>query len=389
MNVSVTVASIIQVIIFVCFFIGISSIRYLGNTLISREMKRLIWIGILGITLGIIKNSLGQAPPYMFTDLLTLTNLVIAPAVSIGFQKLMLMRQVRTTFLNILVLICIFLAIVHITGMQTALLGSFVRYNSTAVRYSSIYLGFYGGALMLYRTSRFKEVCLVLSAIVVSLAALGKWSIPASVILVAILVNQYNLKFRKRFLFVVIPMVVFIVIQIGIADYFATRQGFYNFADFITKRVVVDGAVRQVGSTEIYVNVRDGSRFAMWEDIIVRVARSPWIGIGIGRRALDDLGPNTHNVFVFYLGCFGVPVFLLFLIQTFRFYRCVFQQLCGSSKERFVFICWSGYLLFSFSVGASFDQGFNIFFAFLPVGVFIINRCLNTKPWVTSGIVRS
>jgi O-antigen ligase len=166
-----------------------------------------------------------------------------------------------------------------------------------------------------------------------------------------------------------IVVLLFLSLTLG-GDRLAQRHGFDDFDAFLYNRVLLKDSTVEVGTTGIFINVRDSGRFEMWQDSIERTLDSPWLGIGIGSRPLDVIGANTHNVAIFMLGSMGIPLFTLYCIQLVRLFRLVLLRLPNDRRYHFAFWGWLGYVVLGFSVGASFDQAFNVLFASLPFGFF-------------------
>lgn len=378
MTISTVIYNIVQTSIFLLFLIFFVKKQNTFEKKIRQKLFAILFIQTVGLIFAIL-NSITNPPRYFIDDLVTLLNLMVAPFVAIiSYHLLVKYKKIKIFIVNIFIIFGLYFLFGKLFSVQLPFLGSFLRSDSTAVAYSLIYIGFIGITLILEKKLLRRGYTLVLIAIVVGILTLAKWSIPAAIILSLLLVIIYKNSDEKR-LSPTIKMLIagtvlatftIFLLQGGL-DMIAQKSGFNNFYQFIYERIIHDSAKQQIGNSSYSTFIRDGGRFPMWQDIIERTFNSPFTGIGVGQRPIINDGPNTHNVWVFLFGNYGIPIFLICIMQLFLFYRFIYKNLPLDKKNRTTYLAWMLYLAFSFSVGASFDQSFNIFLAFLPLGYYV------------------
>jgi hypothetical protein len=172
-------------------------------------------------------------------------------------------------------------------------------------------------------------------------ASLAKWNAIAIVfypLLAYLILIMYNdrlgVKMRRVMKYPFWGMSVLIILNFStLAEPLARNLGYGSFDDYLDSRVFGDSNNRAnlVQTIEFSEDkgIKDGARFVMWVDMLTRTKENPWFGVGIGSRALENLGLKVedHNIFVTHVSRYGVPIFLLWCILIFKLFKLQYNNL--------------------------------------------------------------
>lgn len=213
------------------------------------------------------------------------------------------------------------------------------------------------------------------------LGSLSKWNIIAIIaypILFTFLINasSYFSKFQKKIFlcFFSIPLGLFFLNINSILEPFVKSRGWNSFSDFLDDRVYGEQSI-DYGAIESF-QVKDGYRFAMWEDLIARTFDNSLIGIGLGSRALESEGlyVEDHNIFITHFSRYGIVIFILWIWLVILLIKWLYKYLKINSSYKMVlniFIIMYLNFFFQSSVGNVWGQLLVVFFSGTSVGLMV------------------
>lgn len=164
----------------------------------------------------------------------------------------------------------------------------------------------------------------------VVLGSLAKWNgfaLIAFPILLGIIIYKNNPKFQRfKYLYILFSIGLLMLLLLNISVILSPivqARGWSNIDDFTSSRILGStensGTVSQSLGVGGEIGIKDGARTAMWGDLLIRTSESPFLGIGLGSRALDYLGLDyeDHNIFITHLSRYGLPLFIFWIISLF------------------------------------------------------------------------
>ena len=105
--------------------------------------------------------------------------------------------------------------------------------------------------------------------------------------------------------------------------------------------------------------IRAGGRFDIWSDLLQQFLKNPLLGVGFGIRP-TFLDVEDHNMFIFFLIRFGIPLFCVFIILLIKLILHILQYQGISKISRLILFTLFTYFFFSASVGSCFGQMLNV-----------------------------
>lgn len=348
----------------------------------EKVLKRVYIVFLAIAAIGLICGALvGRQRGYVYLrkDLIDSVYLVLAPSAALA-TGITLQNKVFSKLFNYFLLAAVsFIFISFLFLDRSGIAGSFLRGDSTATRYAQLYLGFYGLALAAEGRNYRTGYVFVLVSFVQALLAFSKWTLPYCIIIIACLYIIYLKKYRLIRQHVIFSLVggmltlltIWVAFQSPLPDILAQKRGYRNFKHYWRGRVVLEYNPSTIPYTDKEIVLRDSGRFDMWQDIVDRTLESPLTGIGIGARPYSQYNVGAHNVFITLLGSFGFPLFVSFILSGTVLLKTIYNLIGHSYRLKVVFWGWFAYVLIAYSVGTSYAQVFNLYFAFLPLAVFI------------------
>jgi hypothetical protein len=211
------------------------------------------------------------------------------------------------------------------------------------------------------------------------IGSLSKWNIIAIIaypILLTFLVNTSNhfSKFQKKIFIVLfcIPLGLFFLNINSILEPFVKSRGWVSVSDFLDDRVFGEQSIDYgaIGSFQ----VKDGYRFAMWEDLIHRTFENSLTGIGMGSRALESEGiyVEDHNIFITHFSRYGIVIFILWVWLVILVIKLLYKYLKINSSYKMIlniFIIMYINFFFQASVGNIWGQNLVVIFIGVSIGL--------------------
>jgi O-antigen ligase len=171
-------------------------------------------------------------------------------------------------------------------------------------------------------------------------------------------------------------MVFFFLNINSILELVVKARGWYSFNDFLDDRVLGEQSIEygNIGN----VQLKDGYRFVMWEDLISRTFDDPITGIGMGSRALENKGDfvEDHNIFVTHISRYGIPLFFLWMWLVLLVIKSLRNYIKTNSFSKvFLYIITIMYINFFFqaSVGNIWGQLLVVILIGTSIGLMLYN----------------
>ena len=219
------------------------------------------------------------------------------------------------------------------------------------------------------------------------LFSLSKWNFIALIaypIFIVFIVNANRTfsKFKKRIVIGIfcIPMVLFFLNINSILEPVVKARGWDSFNEFLDDRVLGEQSIENgnIGNLQL----KDGYRFVMWEDLISRTFDDPITGIGMGSRALENKGDfvEDHNIFVTHISRYGIPLFFLWMWLVLLVIKSLRNYIkTNSSSKVFLYIITIMYINFFFqaSVGSIWGQLLVVILIGTSIGLMLYNSKKN------------
>lgn len=228
----------------------------------------------------------------------------------------------------------------------------FLGADSTVVGYVTAIAGFFGLFLMAQGKHSANGRVIAFVAWSVALLSLRKWLLLLVVgfPLLWILVRHRQIGSVRRTVAYVCLVLIGGAALVTVRDVIASYAGYSDWAGFWFGRVVAGAP-----GAGIEFVLRDTGRFEIWADLWSRFWRQPMTGLGLGVRALDQ-PIEDHNMYLFFLVRFGLPVFLAFAGSVIVMLHFIMNGLDRGSPERIILVALWGYYFFAGAVGQAYGQ---------------------------------
>lgn len=310
----------------------------------------LLFTYIVGMSIAFINGIAFDNPPeFIYSDMFRSMVFPLSLAFAGLISRIRGIRHIEN--------ITILLVLIFVAGMLTykffgfALLGDIVK-PSTVQMYNLSFVGFFGFYLLANNRHKIIARFIILTSWGFAVLSLAKWNFfPVLVFpLLWIIIETKGMNTKKR---VILCIIIIIVLALALFSLrtnivrLASGHTWESWESYWYSRVMIPGG-----------RFRTGSRFRIWNDLLQQFSKAPLLGLGFGVRP-TFLDAEDHNMFIFFLIRFGIPLFCLAAVLSLMLIIHILRHKDIGGGNRLILFTLFGYFFLSAAIGTSFGQMLN------------------------------